>query len=122
MRRLPVALPESDAPTYQRMALVLADAITTGVFGQGGRLPRVNALANRYGISPDTVRGAMGRLVADGVARKGPGGRVYVRRPLRPSLEAAGDEQGHDQGDPGQGEHGARRGEEQRGTGGASLA
>src|SRR5258705_3368467 len=51
----------------------LRDAILTGQFGQGERLPTETKLAELFGVSRPTVREALSGLVAAGLISKVPG-------------------------------------------------
>jgi GntR family transcriptional regulator len=72
-------------PKYQRIADSLREAIRSGEYGPGDRLPGENDLMASYGVARMTARQALGVLRDEGVveARKGAG--VFVRdfRPLR---------------------------------------
>ncbi|WP_330296482.1 GntR family transcriptional regulator [Streptomyces sp. NBC_00503] len=66
-------------PKYQRIAAALKDAIESGEYGPGDRLPGENDLMSTYGVARMTARQALGVLQAEGLteARKGAG--VFVR-------------------------------------------
>ncbi|AQS68940.1 GntR family transcriptional regulator [Streptomyces pactum] len=72
-------------PKYQRIAEALREAIQSGEYGPGDRLPGENDLMATYGVARMTARQALSVLRDEGVveARKGAG--VFVRefRPLR---------------------------------------
>ncbi|MEU1600409.1 GntR family transcriptional regulator [Streptomyces sp. NPDC005708] len=72
-------------PKYQRIADSLREAIQSGEYGPGDRLPGENDLMAEYDVARMTARQALGVLKDEGVteARKGAG--VFVRdfRPLR---------------------------------------
>ncbi|MFJ9075504.1 GntR family transcriptional regulator [Streptomyces sp. NPDC102278] len=72
-------------PKYQRIAAALKDAIASGEYGPGARLPGENDLMATHGVARMTARQALGVLQAEGLteARKGAG--VFVRefRPIR---------------------------------------
>ncbi|GGZ91620.1 GntR family transcriptional regulator [Streptomyces subrutilus] len=66
-------------PKYQHIAAELKDAIASGEYGPGARLPGESDLMSRYGVARMTARQAFGVLQAQGLveARKGAG--VFVR-------------------------------------------
>ncbi|MFD8978839.1 GntR family transcriptional regulator [Streptomyces sp. NPDC059564] len=66
-------------PKYQRIAAALKDAIASGEYGPGDRLPGESDLMSQYGVARMTARQAFGVLQAEGLteARKGAG--VFVR-------------------------------------------
>ncbi|MFG3379644.1 GntR family transcriptional regulator [Streptomyces sp. NPDC047999] len=72
-------------PKYQRIANELKDAIRSGAYGPGDRLPGENDLMTQYEVARMTARQALGVLQSEGLteARKGAG--VFVRdfQPLR---------------------------------------
>ena len=51
----------------------LREAILTGQFAQGEKLPAETELAQQFGVSRPTVREALGALVSSGLIRKIPG-------------------------------------------------
>jgi GntR family transcriptional regulator len=72
-------------PKYQRIAAGLREAIRTGVYGPGERLPGENELMAQHGVARMTVRQALGVLQNEGLAESRKGAGVFVRgfRPLR---------------------------------------
>lgn len=66
-------------PKYKRIAAALKDAIASGEYGPGDRLPGENDLMASYGVARMTARQALGVLQSEGLteARKGAG--VFVR-------------------------------------------
>ncbi|MER6997615.1 GntR family transcriptional regulator [Streptomyces sp. NPDC000410] len=72
-------------PKYQRIANDLKDAIRTGRFGPGDRLPGENDLMAQYDVARMTARQALGVLQSEGIAeaRKGSGVFVRIFEPLR---------------------------------------
>ncbi|MET3986098.1 GntR family transcriptional regulator [Streptomyces sp. PvR034] len=66
-------------PKYLRIATALKDAIASGEYGPGDRLPGESDLMSTYGVARMTARQAFGVLVSEGLveARKGAG--VFVR-------------------------------------------
>ncbi|MEU6853535.1 GntR family transcriptional regulator [Actinacidiphila alni] len=75
----------SRQPKYQRIADALREAIRTGEYGPGDRLPGENDLMNSYGVARMTARQALGVLQSEGLAESRKGAGVFVRsfRPLR---------------------------------------
>ncbi|MFE5509183.1 GntR family transcriptional regulator [Streptomyces sp. NPDC056529] len=72
-------------PKYQRIADELRDAIRSGAFAPGDRLPGENDLMATYEVARMTARQALSVLRTEGLAeaRKGAGVFVRVFRPLR---------------------------------------
>lgn len=72
-------------PEYQRIADSLREAIRSGEYGPGDRLPGENDLMASYGVARMTARQALSVLRDEGVveARKGAGVFVRAFRPLR---------------------------------------
>ncbi|MFD0271238.1 GntR family transcriptional regulator [Streptomyces sp. NPDC127106] len=70
---------EKRQPKYQRIAAALKDAIASGRYGPGDRLPGESDLMATYGVARMTARQAFAALQAEGLveARKGAG--VFVR-------------------------------------------
>jgi GntR family transcriptional regulator len=72
-------------PKYQRIADSLHEAIRSGLYGPGDRLPGENELMATHGVARMTARQALGVLKDEGVAESRKGAGVFVRafRPLR---------------------------------------
>ncbi|EST26111.1 GntR family transcriptional regulator [Streptomyces roseochromogenus] len=72
-------------PKYQRIADSLREAIQSGEYGPGDRLPGENDLMAEHGVARMTARQALGVLKDEGVAESRKGAGVFVRdfRPLR---------------------------------------
>ncbi|MYU23924.1 GntR family transcriptional regulator [Streptomyces sp. SID8352] len=72
-------------PKYQRIADALREAIRSGEYGSGDRLPGENELMAAHGVARMTARQALGVLKDEGVAESRKGAGVFVRsfRPLR---------------------------------------
>ncbi|MFI0241961.1 GntR family transcriptional regulator [Streptomyces sp. NPDC016845] len=72
-------------PKYQRIADALREAVQSGEYGPGDRLPGENDLMATYGVARMTARQALGVLRDEGVAEARKGAGVFVReyRPLR---------------------------------------
>ncbi|WP_217167232.1 GntR family transcriptional regulator [Streptomyces sp. AC512_CC834] len=72
-------------PKYQRIADTLREAIQSGEYGPGDRLPGENDLMATHGVARMTVRQALSVLRDEGVAEARKGAGVFVRefRPLR---------------------------------------
>jgi DNA-binding transcriptional regulator YhcF (GntR family) len=74
-------------PAYEQLADELRQAITTGEYAPGDRLPSTRELSEVHGIAPMTVRNAL-RVLEDErlvVARQGRG--VFVRPPEQPAVD-----------------------------------
>ncbi|MFD8652143.1 GntR family transcriptional regulator [Streptomyces mirabilis] len=72
-------------PKYQRIADSLREAIQSGEYGPGDRLPGENELMATHEVARMTARQALGVLKDEGVAESRKGAGVFVRsfRPLR---------------------------------------
>ncbi|MGV9893348.1 GntR family transcriptional regulator [Streptomyces tendae] len=72
-------------PKYQRIADTLREAIRSGEYGPGDRLPGENDLMAMHGVARMTARQALSVLRDEGVAEARKGAGVFVRefRPLR---------------------------------------
>ncbi|GHH63611.1 GntR family transcriptional regulator [Kitasatospora indigofera] len=72
-------------PKYQQIADALKEAIRTGEYAPGDRLPGENDLMATYEVARMTARQALGVLQSEGIAeaRKGVGVFVRVFQPLR---------------------------------------
>jgi DNA-binding GntR family transcriptional regulator len=66
--QLPDLDPSGPAP-YKQVAGFIADAIRSGAYSPGDRLPSIVGLGQRYGIARRTASKALGLLVDQGVAR-----------------------------------------------------
>ncbi|MGI5449855.1 GntR family transcriptional regulator [Streptomyces sp. CA-243310] len=66
-------------PKYQSMAAALKDAIASGEYGPGDRLPGESDLMVTYGVARMTARQALGVLQAEGLAEARKGAGVFVR-------------------------------------------
>ncbi|WP_441249755.1 GntR family transcriptional regulator [Kitasatospora sp. McL0602] len=63
---------------YRKVAADLREAITSGAYGEAGRLPAEGAIAEQYGVSRGTVRQALAVLRADGLVTSRRGTRRVV--------------------------------------------
>ncbi|GLW99067.1 GntR family transcriptional regulator [Microtetraspora sp. NBRC 16547] len=63
---------------YRRLAADLREAIASGAYGSGGRLPSEEELAQKYGVSRGTVRQALAVLRANGLVTSRRGSRRVV--------------------------------------------
>ncbi|MET9319062.1 GntR family transcriptional regulator [Streptomyces sp. NPDC003038] len=66
-------------PKYQRMADELKDAIASGEYGPGDRLPGESDLMRTYEVARMTARQALGVLQSEGLAEARKGAGVFVR-------------------------------------------
>lgn len=66
-------------PKYQVIAGELRDAIRSGTYGPGARLPGENDLMALHGVARMTVRQALSVLTAEGLAEPRKGAGVFVR-------------------------------------------
>ncbi|GAA1881758.1 GntR family transcriptional regulator [Streptantibioticus ferralitis] len=76
------------AKRYEVIADALRDEIRAGRLGPGERLPAKTALAERYRVSPPTVRQALGVLRAEGLVEERHGRGDFVRAPRRKVLRS----------------------------------
>jgi GntR family transcriptional regulator len=72
-----MAARRSVVPVHQRLSADLRELIEAGDLGDGERLPTEVELADRYGVSRQTVRRAFQDLVAEGLVRRVPGSGTY---------------------------------------------
>ncbi|MDQ3506932.1 MAG: FadR family transcriptional regulator [Actinomycetota bacterium] len=65
----------------EQVEVQLREAILSGTFSSGGRLPTEMELAESFGVSRTTIREALGALASDGLISKVPGasGGSFVR-------------------------------------------
>ncbi|KIF74363.1 GntR family transcriptional regulator [Streptomyces sp. 150FB] len=72
-------------PKYRRIADAIREAIESGEYGPGARLPGENDLMATYDVARMTARQALGVLQNEGIAESRKGAGVFVRsfRPLR---------------------------------------
>jgi GntR family transcriptional regulator len=73
-----------EAPLYQALASTLRGEINGGDFGLGDRIPTEPELARRHGVSRNTVRQAVERLVEEGVLDRQQGRGTFVSALPRP--------------------------------------
>ena len=66
-------------PLYQRIAAELRDTISSGQLPPGGQLPTEQELGERYQVSRNTVRLALGLLANEGIITSTPGRGTFVR-------------------------------------------
>ncbi|MGW6707952.1 GntR family transcriptional regulator [Streptomyces sp. NPDC054956] len=66
-------------PKYLRIAAALKDAIASGEYGPGDRLPGESDLMATYGVARMTARQALGVLQGEGLAEARKGAGVFVR-------------------------------------------
>ncbi|MCM2514071.1 GntR family transcriptional regulator [Streptomyces griseoincarnatus] len=80
-----MAATDDRRPKYQRIADSLREAIRSGEYGPGDRLPGENDLMAAHGVARMTARQAIGVLRDEGIAEARKGAGVFVRafRPLR---------------------------------------
>lgn len=68
----------TETTKYQKLYHLIVDAIKTGKTVNGDKLPSENELATEHGISRQTVRQALNRLLKDGYISKKRGSGSYV--------------------------------------------
>jgi len=78
---MPALNPDSPMPLYHQLAERLLEAIETGQYPQGARIPSEPELARRYGIGRPTVRQATDLLVRRRVVERKRGSGTFVVEP-----------------------------------------
>lgn len=68
-------------PAYLRIAAVLADRVTTGIYAAGSRMPSGAELCREFGVSPMTMRRAMSKLENQGLVTGIKGKGTFARSP-----------------------------------------
>lgn len=90
-------------PLYRRIADDLRGQIKTGALAPGSQLPTEQELGERYGVSRNTVRLAVGMLANEGTITSTPGRGTFVRSQAVMSYHASWaesqDRHGSDQAD-----------------------
>jgi len=76
-------------PLYRRIAAELRDAIARGELPPGGQLPTEQELGDRYQVSRNTVRLALGLLANEGIISSTPGRGTFVRERAMLTYHAA---------------------------------
>ncbi len=66
-------------PLYQRIATELREAVFNGQLPPGSQLPTEQELGERYKVSRNTVRLALGQLANEGISTSTPGRGTFVR-------------------------------------------
>ncbi|MFK0116149.1 GntR family transcriptional regulator [Streptomyces sp. NPDC090994] len=85
-------LDEDSRPPYLQAAEALRDAILSGEFRPGERLPSANVLRDRFGVSSSTVQNALRVLKQEGLVYSQLGRGSYVSTSSGRSLEGTGGE------------------------------
>ena len=67
-------------PVYTQLAFIIKENIATGELVPGVRIPSEANLAKQYGVSPMTVRQAIGVLVEEGLVERIHGSGTFVKR------------------------------------------
>ncbi len=76
--------PEKDSPrepAYARLAGTIKRMIASGEYQPGSKIPSEAVISRTYGLSPMTVRQAVGQLVEQGLLRRVHGSGTYVCGP-----------------------------------------
>jgi GntR family transcriptional regulator len=68
----------SETPTYQQVAAILRERITSGELGPADQLPSVHSLVMETGLADATIRAAIRVLRNEGLVRTAPGCGVFV--------------------------------------------
>lgn len=77
----------SGVPLYKQIENFIRDEINSGKYDDGTFLPREESLANRFGVSRNTVRQGIARLVNEGLLKRTPGkGTVLAERTITTKL------------------------------------
>lgn len=79
---------KSPVPLHSQVETLIRGMLKETRYQDGELLPPEARMAERLGVSRNTVRAAIGRLVQEGVLERRAGrGTRYVRQPVRTSLE-----------------------------------
>jgi DNA-binding GntR family transcriptional regulator len=70
---------ESDRPAFKQLADLLRARVISGQLKPGERLPSETTLSQEYDLSRNTVRRAVGLLVAEGLVAVDPPHGTFVR-------------------------------------------
>jgi DNA-binding GntR family transcriptional regulator len=81
----------SGGPAYMQVADALRAEIRRGRIAPGSQLPSYEALMKRYGVSITVVRSAVRELKTEGLVYTHQGKGAFVRDPLPPPGEPAGE-------------------------------
>jgi len=74
-------------PLYKQIENYIRGEIKTGKYDDGSFLPREEKLANKFGVSRNTVRQGIANLVNEGILKRTPGkGTVLVERTITTKL------------------------------------
>lgn len=77
----------SGIPLYKQIESFLREEIESGKYDDGSFLPREEKLANQLGVSRNTVRQGISRLVNEGLLKRTPGkGTVLMERTITTKL------------------------------------
>ncbi|MDZ7720753.1 MAG: GntR family transcriptional regulator [Balneolaceae bacterium] len=77
----------SGVPLYKQIENYIREEIASGKFDDGSFLPREEKLANKFGVSRNTVRQGIVSLVNDGILKRTPGkGTVLAERTITTKL------------------------------------
>jgi GntR family transcriptional regulator len=77
----------SGVPLYKQIENFIREEIATGKYDDGSFLPREEKLANKFGVSRNTVRQGIASLVNEGVLKRTPGkGTVLAERTITTQL------------------------------------
>lgn len=77
----------SGIPLYKQIENFIRDEIASGKFDDGSFLPREEKLANKFGVSRNTVRQGIANLVNEGLLKRTPGkGTVLAERTITTKL------------------------------------
>ncbi len=82
-------MPMPATPLYQRIAAELRDAIWAGQYPPGSQLPTEPELGERFKVSRNTVRLALGLLANEGIITSTPGRGTFVRDRVMLTYHAA---------------------------------
>jgi GntR family transcriptional regulator len=74
-----VDLSRSTVSRYIQLAMLFRHRIEAGVWGEGARIPTVDALAAEYGVARATIRQALDQIEADGLIERFRAKGTFVR-------------------------------------------
>jgi GntR family transcriptional regulator / MocR family aminotransferase len=84
----------STMPLSRQLEAALRQAVASGSFGAGARLPSTRSLATELGIARSTVVAVFEQLAAEGYIEPREGSGYFVAAPLAPAVASTADSEG----------------------------